>query len=250
MTQGNSAPPERISEMFDRIAGVYDGMNLLISGFQEPRWRGRAVGEAGLGPGERALDIACGTGKVTLDLYRSVQPGGEALGIDVAPKMIEAAVAREAEAVGLRFVVGDALSLPVEDDEYDAATIAFGMRNLADYGRGFSEMARAVRPGGRVVCLEIARPSSRPGRLIASSFDHIVPFIGRLARQGDAYAYLVRSTKSYPSPDRIAAIMVESGLTDVRWAPMSGGIVTLHTGTVAAPEGMDDQASASSRSRA
>jgi len=242
MSSGNAAPPERISEMFDRIAGVYDGMNLLISGFQEPRWRRRAVTETGLRPGERALDVACGTGKVTLDLYRSVQPGGEALGIDAAPRMIEAADARKEGAAGLRFEVADALSLPVEDDAFDAATIAFGMRNLADYGRGFAEMARAVRPGGRVVCLEIARPSSRLGRLIASWFDHIVPLIGRLARQGDAYAYLVRSTKSYPAPDRIAAIMTENGLRDVRWVRMSGGIVTLHTGTVAAPDDAEGQA--------
>lgn len=234
MSQGNAAPPERISEMFDRIAGVYDGMNLVISGFQEPRWRRRAVEAAALRAGGHALDVACGTGKVTRDLHRAAQPGGEALGIDAAPRMIEAAKARVHGVEGLRFEVADALGMPVEDDAFDGATIAFGMRNLADYGQGFSEMARAVKPGGRVVCLEITRPSSRVGRLIASWFDHIVPLIGRLARQGDAYAYLVRSTKSYPAPDRIAEIMTESGLTDVRWVAMSGGIVTLHTGTVVA----------------
>jgi demethylmenaquinone methyltransferase/2-methoxy-6-polyprenyl-1,4-benzoquinol methylase len=250
VTQGNPAPPERISEMFDRIAGVYDGMNLVISGFQEPRWRRRTVREASLGPGGRALDVACGTGKVTADLLAAAQPGGEALGIDAAPKMIEAAVLKAGEATNLRFEVADALALPVDDDAFDAATIAFGMRNLADYGRGFSEMARAVRPGGRVVCLEIARPTSRLGQLIASWFDHIVPFIGRLARQGDAYAYLVRSTKSYPAPDRISEIMTASGLTDVRWAPMSGGIVTLHTGTVATLDEGQSAPSASSNAEA
>lgn len=246
MSQGNSAPPERISEMFDRIAGVYDGMNLVISGFQEPRWRRRAVRAASLGPADRVLDVACGTGKVTADLLAAAQPGGEALGIDAAPRMIEAASARAVKTPGLRFEVGDALALPVEDDAFDAATIAFGMRNLADYGRGFAEMARAVRPGGHIVCLEIARPTSRLGRLIASWFDNIVPFIGRLARQGDAYAYLVRSTKSYPAPDRIAEIMIASGLTDVGWVPMSGGIVTLHTGTVPMPDEGQSSASASS----
>jgi demethylmenaquinone methyltransferase/2-methoxy-6-polyprenyl-1,4-benzoquinol methylase len=232
MSQGNAAPPEKIREMFDRIAGVYDGMNLAISGFQEPRWRRRAVSEAALRPGGSALDVACGTGKVTADLLTSAQPGGAALGVDVSPNMIEVAQERTASTEGLTFVVGDALSLPVESDTVDAATIAFGMRNLSDYRQGFSEMARAVRPGGRVVCLEIARPTSRPGRLIASWFDHIVPLIGRVVSQGSAYAYLVQSTKSYPEPEEIARIMADAGLEGVHWYGMSGGIVTIHVGTV------------------
>jgi demethylmenaquinone methyltransferase/2-methoxy-6-polyprenyl-1,4-benzoquinol methylase len=150
--RGNDAAPERVAAMFDRIAGVYDGMNLAISGFQEPRWRRRAIREARLGPGGRALDVACGTGKVTRDLWRSVQPGGSALGVDFSKGMIGLAMDRSVGEEGLRYVVGDALALPVPDDSFDAATIAFGMRNLADYGQGFAEMARAVRPGGRVVC--------------------------------------------------------------------------------------------------
>jgi len=231
MSQGNDAHPERVAEMFDRISGVYDGMNLAISGFQEPRWRRRAVKESGIGPGGRALDVACGTGKVTTDLYRCAQPGGSALGVDFSGGMIERA--RERAAGGPEFEQGDALDLPVEDDGFDAATIAFGMRNLADYRLGFAEMARAVRPGGKVVCLEITRPSSRLGKLIGSWFDNIVPLIGRLVGQGGAYAYLVQSTKDYPAPDRVAEIMRDAGLVSVDWFGMSGGIVTIHVGTVA-----------------
>jgi demethylmenaquinone methyltransferase/2-methoxy-6-polyprenyl-1,4-benzoquinol methylase len=145
--------------------------------------------------------------------------------------MLERARDAGSDAPWLEFVVGDALDLPADDASFDAATIAFGMRNLPDYERGFAEMARVVRPGGRVVCLEIARPRSRIGRLIARWFDHVVPFIGRLVGQGDAYAYLVRSVQAYPDPDRIAAIMGEAGLAEVRWFPMSGGIVTIHVGT-------------------
>jgi demethylmenaquinone methyltransferase/2-methoxy-6-polyprenyl-1,4-benzoquinol methylase len=233
MSQGNSAPPQRVEEMFDRISGVYDAMNLVISGFQEPRWRRRAVKASGIGPGDRALDVACGTGKVTTDLYKAAQPGGTALGVDFSARMIEYAGGhRDQTVAGLRFIQGDALDLPVDDDAFDAATIAFGMRNLADYRQGFAEMARAVRPGGTVVCLEITRPTSRLGRLIARWFDNIVPLIGRLMGQGGAYAYLVRSTKDYPGPDRIADIMRDAGLQAVEWVPMSGGIVVLHTGTV------------------
>ena len=235
MSQGNSAPPQRIEQMFDRISGVYDGMNLAISGFQEPRWRKRLVAATRVGPGDRALDVACGTGKVTTDLYAAVQPGGSALGIDFSANMIGIATDQRAREDGtLTFRQGDALDLPVEDDAFDAATIAYGMRNLADYAQGFAEMARAVRPGGVVACLEITRPTSRPGRIVSAWFDNIVPFIGRLIGQGDAYAYLARSVQGYPGPERIAYIMREVGLEQVDWEGFAGGILVLHTGIVPA----------------
>lgn len=218
--------------MFDRIARLYDPLNLAISAFQEPRWRRRLVEAAGLGPGGRALDVATGTGKVAGDLLARARPGGRVVGIDLSPGMLEVARRRFAGTSGIEFVVGDALALPVPDDAFDAATIAFGMRNLPDYRLGFAEMARAVRPGGRVLCLEIARPRSRLARLLRWWFDRVVPVIGRLAGLGDAYAYLVRSVHAYPPPERIAEIMAEAGLVDVRWHGLSGGIVTLHEGTV------------------
>ncbi len=230
--RGNAAASEEVGAMFDRISGVYDPMNLVISALQEPRWRRRAVAWTGLRPGGRGIDIATGTGKVAADLQRRVGPGGEVLGVDISPGMIGIARRRFAGRPGLTFVVGDAMALPAEDDTFDAATIAHGMRNLPDYGRGFAEMARVVRPGGRVVCLEIARPRSRLARILRWWFDRIVPVIGKVAGQGGAYTYLVRSVRSYPPPERIADIMAEAGLVDVRWIAMSGGIVTLHVGTV------------------
>jgi demethylmenaquinone methyltransferase / 2-methoxy-6-polyprenyl-1,4-benzoquinol methylase len=230
--RGNAASTTEVRAMFDRIARVYDPMNLVISAFQEPRWRKRAVALTQAGPGDRLLDVATGTGKVAADLERRVQPGGSVLGVDISPEMIRVATRHFADRPGLEFVVGDALALPTEDGSFDAATIAFGMRNLPDYGRGFVEMARSVRPGGRVVCLEITRPQSRLARILQFWFDRIVPVIGRLAGQGAAYGYLVRSVKGYPGPDRIAEIMREAGLRDVSWQGMSGGIVTLHVGTV------------------
>jgi demethylmenaquinone methyltransferase/2-methoxy-6-polyprenyl-1,4-benzoquinol methylase len=183
-------------------------------------------------PGGAALDVATGTGKVAADLHRRLQPGGRVVGVDLSPGMIAVARMRFAGRPGLEFVAGDALALPTGDGAFDAATIAFGMRNLPDYRRGFEEMARSVRPGGRVACLEIARPRSRVARVLRWWFDRIVPVIGRIAGQGDAYAYLVRSVRGYPAPERIAEIMREAGLVDVTWHGMSGGIVTLHVGTV------------------
>ena len=230
MSEGNRVAPERIREMFDTISGVYDPMNTVISGFQEPRWRRRAIRAAALRPGMRALDVATGTGKVAHGLWRAVQPGGVVTGIDFAEGMLDVARKRYAGSPGLDFLQGDALALPVEDGSFDAATIAFGMRNLADYCQGFAEMRRAVRPGGRVVCLEIARPTSRVARAAQAWFDRIVPLIGRVAGQGGAYGYLVSSTQDYPEPERIAGIMREAGLEAVRWEPLTLGIVTLHVG--------------------
>ncbi len=229
---GNAAPTAEVRAMFDSIARVYDPMNLVISAFQEPRWRKRAVSLSGAGPGDRILDVATGTGKVAADLHRRAQPGGSVLGVDISSGMIAVATRRFTDRPGLTFVVGDALELPTEDASFDAATIAFGMRNLPDYAKGFAEMARSVRPGGRVVCLEIARPRSRPARVLQFWFDKVVPLFGRVAGQGGAYGYLVRSVRGYPDPDRIAEIMREVGLEAVSWQPMSGGIVTLHVGTV------------------
>ena len=230
--RGNAAASTEVGAMFDQISGVYDPLNLVISAFQEPRWRRRAVTLAGLKPGGRAIDAASGTGKVAADLHASARPDGEVLGVDISPGMIGIARQRFVGRPGLTFVIGDAMALPAEDDHFDAATIAFGMRNLPDYTRGFAEMARVVRPGGKVVCLEIARPRSRLARIMRWWFDRIVPLIGRVAGQGGAYAYLVRSVRSYPAPERIAEIMREAGLVGVRWVGMSGGIVTIHVGTV------------------
>ncbi len=230
--RGNAAAPAEVGAMFDRISGVYDPMNLVVSAFQEPRWRRRAVAFAGLRAGGRAIDVATGTGKVAADLLRSAQPGGEVLGVDLSPGMIGVARNRYDGQPGLTFVVGDALALPAADDGFDAATIAFGMRNLPDYAKGFAEMARVVRPGGKVVCLEIARPRSRLARVMRWWFDRIVPLIGKVAGQGGAYAYLVRSVQNYPAPERIAEVMREAGLVGTRWIGMSGGIVTIHVGTV------------------
>lgn len=230
MSEGNRVASDTIRDMFDAISGVYDPMNAVISGFQEPRWRRRAIRAAELRSGMHALDVATGTGKVAHGLWRAVQPGGEVTGVDFADGMLAVARARYTHAVGLRFVQGDALALPVEDGVFDAAAIAFGMRNLADYRQGFAEMRRAVRPGGRVVCLEIARPASRIARAAQAWFDRAVPLIGRAVGQGGAYSYLVSSTQDYPEPARVAAIMREAGLEAIRWEPLSLGIVTLHVG--------------------
>jgi len=216
--------------MFDRIARRYDAMNALISGLQEPRWRRRLVAASGVGPGMSAVDVATGTGKVAIDLADRVGPFGKVVGVDVSQSMIGLARSRTYDRVELDFLVGDAMALPLPDGRFDAATIAFGMRNLPDYARGFSEMARVIRPGGVVACLEIARPRSITGRLGRVWFERAVPWLGGLIGQHEAYRYLVQSVRAYPPPEQIAAFMRDAGLTDVAWRPMLFGMVTLHTG--------------------
>ena len=228
--RGNTASPTEVGAMFDRIARVYDPLNALISGFQEPRWRRRLVAATGLEQGMAALDVATGTGAVARDLARHVGAGGHVLGVDISAGMIDRARAHERNPAQLSFQCGDALDLPVQDGMFDAATIAFGMRNLPDYERGFAEMTRAVRSGGIVACLEIARPRSPLGRLGGFWFERVVPLIGRLAGQADAYRYLVTSVRAYPPPEEVAGIMGRAGLIEVRWTPLTFGLVTLHVG--------------------
>jgi demethylmenaquinone methyltransferase / 2-methoxy-6-polyprenyl-1,4-benzoquinol methylase len=232
---GNAASAAQVGAMFDGIAPVYDLMNALISGFQEPRWRTRAVHLADLAPGMSAIDVATGTGKVAATLGDLVGERGRILGVDVSPGMVGRAREAYGDRPQLEFVVGDAMALPAADGTFDAATIAFGMRNLPDYTRGFAEMCRVVKPGGLVVCLEIARPDHLLGRLSRVWFERAVPVLGRLAGQGDAYRYLVDSVRNYPEPDRIAGIMRAAGLAQVAWTPLTAGMVTVHVGRRPAP---------------
>jgi demethylmenaquinone methyltransferase/2-methoxy-6-polyprenyl-1,4-benzoquinol methylase len=128
-----------------------------------------------------------------------------------------------------RYELGDALALPLPDASVHAATIAFGLRNVADYGRCLGEMARVVRPGGTVVVLEIATPTRGVGRAIAATwFERVVPLIGRMAGGGSAYRYLPDSVRRYPAPEAIGGLLRDAGLVEVRWARLAPGLVTLH----------------------
>ncbi|HWX75152.1 MAG TPA: ubiquinone/menaquinone biosynthesis methyltransferase, partial [Solirubrobacteraceae bacterium] len=182
--------PERpdagqVRAMFDRIASVYDLMNTAMTAGLHHRWRARAAELADVAPGSRVLDVATGTGDLALELARRVSPGGEVVGSDFAPAMLARARAKaSARAAGVapRFELADALALPYPDDSFDAATVAFGVRNFSDLPAGLAEMARVVRPGGRVVVLEITTPTRAPLSLFYRLwFDRAVPLLGRAA---------------------------------------------------------------------
>ena len=213
--------------MFDRIAGVYDLMNAVMTAGMHQRWRERAVQLAQVGPGSRALDVATGTGDLAVALRAE---GAEVVGCDFSEEMLERARRKEPSA---RFEWADALDLPYEDDSFDAATVGFGARNFSDLGRGLGEMARVVRPGGRVVVLEITTPQKPPlSTFFALWFDRVVPTLGRLAGEETAYSYLPSSVKRFPDPEALAGELAAAGLEDIRWVLTAGGIIAIHAGTV------------------
>lgn len=218
--------------MFDRIAGVYDRMNSVMTAGMHHRWRSRAADLARLGPGDRALDVATGTGDLAVELERRVSPGGEVIGMDFSESMLELA---RRKAPGLRFEAGNALDLAYEDGEFAAATVGFGARNFSDLGAGLAEMARVTRPGGRVVVLEITTPQRPPLSWFFSMwFDRVVPALGRVAGDPDAYEYLPSSVRRFPGPRDLAAELTRAGLEDVTYLLTAGGIIAIHAGTVSA----------------
>lgn len=231
---GNTVPEPSVTTMFDSIAPVYDRMNTLMTAGMDGRWRRAAVRAARLSKGGSALDVACGTGKLTAALAGAVGPEGRVVGVDLSPAMLDEARRAFGEMPGVEFVLGNALALPVADGSFDAATIAFGLRNLASFEDGFREMARTVRSGGRVVCLELSVPRPRfMGRVYVGLFRVTAPLIGTLFRRRAAYVYLPSSLEGFPAPEEIAATMRRVGLQEVTFKRLTLGSVALHSGTVA-----------------
>jgi demethylmenaquinone methyltransferase/2-methoxy-6-polyprenyl-1,4-benzoquinol methylase len=223
--------------MFDRIAGLYDRMNAVMTAGLDRSWRRRAAELAAVSPGDRVLDVATGTGDLAFELAGRVHPGGEVVGIDFSEHMLELARTKARAQTGgganVRFESANALSLPFSDGAFDAATVGFGARNFGDLARGLSEMVRVVRPGGRVVVLEITTPRRPPlSTFFELWFDRAVPVLGRLAGDAQAYSYLPSSVRRFPGPDALAALMWQSGLSGVRYILTGGGIVALHVGVV------------------
>jgi demethylmenaquinone methyltransferase / 2-methoxy-6-polyprenyl-1,4-benzoquinol methylase len=227
-----------VRAMFDRIAGLYDRMNSVMTAGLHHQWRRRAADLAGLAPGGRALDVATGTGDLALELAERVSPGGEIVATDFSERMLEltrAKVSSRSFGPGTQVLVrnANALALPFGDGEFDAATVGFGARNFSDLEQGLREMTRVVRPGGRVVVLEITTPQRPPLSVFFELwFDHAVPALGRLAGDAQAYSYLPSSVRRFPGPEELAAAMSRAGLRDIRYMLTAGGIIALHVGMV------------------
>ena len=219
--------------MFDRVAGRYDALNSVMTAGLHHRWRERAADRAELVPGDSALDVCCGTGDLALELAGRVAPSGHVVGCDFSEPMLDLAreKAGHRHADGVRFEWADALSLPYDAGRFDAVTVGFGVRNLANLERGLGEMTRVLRPGGRLVVLEITQPTRPPLSTFYSLwFDRIVPLLGSFSSDSEAYSYLPESVRSFPAPSRLAELMEGAGLKRIRWTVLAGGIIAIHSG--------------------
>jgi demethylmenaquinone methyltransferase / 2-methoxy-6-polyprenyl-1,4-benzoquinol methylase len=221
--QTGTLPPEGVRRMFDRIAPVYDAMNRLMTGGLDRRWR-RETATAVVRPGDRVLDVCCGTGDLAL---AAAEVGGTVTGLDFSEPMLERARGKEP---ALEWVSGDALALPFADGSFDAVTIGFGLRNLVSAERGLAEMRRVLGPGGRIAILEITRPRGVLAPFYRFWFDGVIPLAGKVLPGGSAYSYLPASVRRFPDPQALAKLMDAAGFDEIRWRLFAGGIVALHTG--------------------
>jgi demethylmenaquinone methyltransferase/2-methoxy-6-polyprenyl-1,4-benzoquinol methylase len=213
--------PDEVRTMFDRIAPVYDAMNHLMTAGLDRRWR-RLTAEAVVRPGDRVLDACCGTGDLAV---AGRAAGGDVTGLDFSERMLERA---RRKAPNIRWIAGDLLALPFADTSFDAVTVGFGVRNVEDLEAGLRELARVLKPGGRLGCLEITRPRGLLRPFFRLWFDGLVPLAGRVLPGGAAYTYLPASVRRFPGPEDLGAAMERAGFGDVRWRLLGGGIVALH----------------------
>jgi demethylmenaquinone methyltransferase/2-methoxy-6-polyprenyl-1,4-benzoquinol methylase len=217
--------PDAVRSMFDRIAPVYDAMNRIMTAGLDRRWR-RLSAEAVVRPGDRVLDAACGTGDLAIaDLKAGA---AEVTGLDFSERMLERARRKEPRA---RWVQGDMLALPFEDAAFDAATVGFGVRNVADLELALRELRRVLGPGGRLAILEITQPRGLLRPFFSLWFDRIVPLLGKLLPGGAAYSYLPASVKRFPDAESLAGVLRECGFGEVTYRLLAGSIVAVHTGT-------------------
>lgn len=216
--------PDGVRAMFDRIAPFYDVMNRVITMGLDGRWR-RLAAASVVRAGDRVLDAACGTGDLAI---AACEAGGDVTGLDFSECMLERA-RRKSKAI--EWLLGDVLALPFGDAAFDAATIGFGIRNVDDLDAALRELARVVRPGGRLAVLEITRPKGVLRPFFRLWFEVLIPLAGKvLPGGGVAYSYLPASVRRFPGPDDLADALRRAGFADVSYRLLAGGIVSLHVG--------------------
>jgi demethylmenaquinone methyltransferase/2-methoxy-6-polyprenyl-1,4-benzoquinol methylase len=224
-----------VKQIFNEVTPYYDRMNHLLSARRDVAWRRFAIRRLPQ-HASRVLDIATGTGDVALDMVR-LRPRLEVVGVDFVRKMLDRAVEKtrlQGAQERIRYLTADAMVLPFPDDQFDAATIAFGLRNIPDRPAAIREMARVVKPGGKVITVEMTFPRNlKMRRFFFWYLNRVIPLLGRfVAGNHDAYRYLSASIQDFIHPDVLSGIFAEAGLTQVRAFPLTLGITYLHEGVV------------------
>ena len=220
--ESGTLQPEGVRTMFDRIAPVYDVMNRVMTLGLDRRWR-RLAAMAVVQPGARVLDACCGTGDLAIAAERE---GGIVTGIDFSGEML---VRARRKSSTVEWVQGDLLALPHESGSFDAATVGFGVRNVADLEAALLELRRVLRPGGRLAILEITQPRGPLRPFFSLWFDRIIPLLGRVLPGGKAYTYLPASVRRFPGAEALADLIGEAGFGGVEFRLFGGSIVALHT---------------------
>ncbi|VBB09841.1 s-adenosyl-l-methionine-dependent methyltransferase [Lucifera butyrica] len=228
-----------IHQLFSAISCRYDALTSLLSFNRDRYWRQFAVAQTGLKAGGYGLDVCCGTGKLTLEQAGKVGGGGRVVGLDFCAGMLQEAVkniSRTPYEPVIQLLEGNAMQLPFAVHTFDAATIGFALRNVPDIAAVIGEMARVVKPGGRVVSVELAKPELPVFKqLYYLYFERILPYIGKWGTgQEGAYRWLPESLRRYPHQQEVRELFVAAGLRDVTYYELTGGIVAVHVGTVPA----------------
>ena len=216
--------PHDVAEMFDGVARRYDLTNTVLSGGMDRGWRRATVAALALGPRDTVLDLAAGTAVSTVQLGSCA---ATAVACDFSLGMLKAGKARGRH---VPMVAGDALALPFADESFDAATIAFGLRNVADVDAALRELGRVTRPGGRLVVCEFSRPTWAPWRTVYTEYlMRALPAVARrVSSNPDAYGYLAESIRAWPDQLTLARRIEAAGWQRVQWRDLTGGIVALH----------------------
>lgn len=225
-----------VKETFNSIAGHYDLMNSLMSLGMDKRWRRVAVKRVGAKPGMHILDVCCGTGQLSMELGKAVGPRGKITGLDFSQKMLDVAkhsLAQFPHQECIQFLQGNAMELPFSDNTFEGATVGWGLRNLPDLHQGIREMIRVVKPGGKVVSLDMAKPSLPVFKQAYwLYFEKLVPLMGKIwAQKASAYQYLHDSAREFPAQQELARIFAECGLIETRFDNLAGGVVAVVSGT-------------------
>ena len=225
-----------VQRLFGRIARIYDLMNRLMSFGLDRHWRARAARYLALGTGQLGLDLGTGTADLAITVIRRSGPGTRVIGMDITPEMLEVG-RKKLTRLGLQdrieLRIGDAEYIDLPDNSVDGCCSAFTVRNLGDIGQGFREMLRVVRPGGRVVCLEVSHPPGKMfGWLFHLYFYRLAPLFGTLIGKAfEEYNYLPNSLTTFPNAPALKTIMEEAGWSEVRFYRLTRGIVAIHVGT-------------------